>query len=49
MRRNDIFKAIGSGLAAGECINFISRTHDGKPMSDDEYQSLKDIFKPHID
>ena len=85
MRKEDILKVIGSGLAAGvaaigvskavdrlngnkhdpnlhpgevspgvfvvagECINFINRTHDGKPMSDDEYQSWKDILKPHID
>lgn len=34
---------------AGEQINFINKTHNGKPMSDSDYEVLKDIFKPHID
>ncbi len=41
--------APGIFQVAGEQINFIERTHDGKAMSDAEYESWKDILKPHID
>lgn len=39
----------GVFVVAGEVINFLDRTHDGKPMSDVEYNNWKDILKPHID
>lgn len=38
----------GVFVVAGEVINFLDRTHDGKPMSDVEYNNWKDILKPHI-
>ncbi len=34
---------------AGDQINFIDRIHNRKPMSDLEYNTWKDILKPHID